>query len=219
MPVCLSGRAEYFHNGELHIATPTERLNRRNDEIRVPLVRVIGANGENVGVVSRFEAMRMAQAAELDLVEIQPNVDPPVCRIMDFGKFKFEQQKKAHAAKKKQKQIEVKEMKFRPSTEEGDYQTKIRQIRKFLAEGDKVKVNLRFKGREMTHMELGGAMLMKIEAELKEEALIEQRPKVEGRVMSMLIAPKKALIPAVVPVTTTKVAQAAGTTPETIQGT
>lgn len=136
--------------------------------------------------------MRMAQAADLDLVEIQPNVDPPVCRIMDFGKFKFEQQKKAHAAKKKQKQIEIKEMKFRPSTEEADFQTKLRQIRKFLGEGDKVKINLRFKGREMTHMELGGAMLDKIEAELKDEAVIEQRPRVEGRVMFMLLAPKKA---------------------------
>lgn len=142
-------------------------------------------------MVSRFEAMRMAEAAELDLVEIVPNADPPVCRIMDFGKFRFEQQKKAHAAKKKQKQIEIKEMKFRPGTDDGDYMTKIRAIRRFLAEGDKVKINLRFKGREMAHMELGNQMLNKIENDLKEEAVIEQRPRVEGRVMSMMIAPKK----------------------------
>lgn len=142
-------------------------------------------------MVSRFEAMRMAEAAELDLVEIVPNADPPVCRIMDFGKFRFEQQKKAHAAKKKQKQIEIKEMKFRPGTDDGDYMTKIRAIRRFLAEGDKVKINLRFKGREMAHMELGNQMLSKIEGDLKEDAVIEQRPRVEGRVMSMMIAPKK----------------------------
>lgn len=138
--------------------------------------------------------MRLAEVAELDLVEIVPNADPPVCRIMDFGKFRFEQQKKAHAAKKKQKQIEIKEMKFRPGTDDGDYLTKIKAIRRFLAEGDKVKINLRFKGREMAHMELGGQMLMKIESDLKEDAIIEQRPRVEGRVMSMMIAPKKAVV-------------------------
>lgn len=154
-------------------------------------MRVIGADGENVGVLSRDEALRMAEDAGLDLVEIQPNVDPPVCRIMDFGKFRFEMQKKAAEAKKKQKQIEVKEMKFRPGTDEADYQTKLRQVRRFLEEGDRVKVNLRFRGREMAHQELGEAMLKRIEADLREEAAIEQRPKMEQRIMSMMLAPKK----------------------------
>jgi translation initiation factor IF-3 len=144
-----------------------------------------------VGVLSRFDAMRMAQDAGLDLVEIVPNADPPVCRIMDFGKYKFELQKKANAAKKKQKQVEIKEMKFRPGTDDGDFQVKIRAIRRFLEEGDRVKINLRFRGRELAHIDLGDAMLNKIEQELKEEAVIEQRSRVEGRVMSMMIAPKK----------------------------
>jgi translation initiation factor IF-3 len=133
----------------------------------------------------------MAGDAGLDLVEIVPNADPPVCRVMDFGKYKFELQKKANVAKKKQKQIEIKEMKFRPVTEEADFQVKMKAIRKFLAEGDKVKVNLRFKGREMSHMELGSAMLSKIENDIKDDAVVEARPKVEGRVMFMMIAPKK----------------------------
>lgn len=175
---------------------------------------MIGADGENVGVVSRFEAMRLAELAELDLVEIVPNADPPVCRVMDFGKFRFEQQKKANAAKKKQKQIEIKEMKFRPGTDDGDYMTKIKAIRRFLAEGDKVKINLRFKGREMAHMNLGGAMLDKIEADLREDAIIEQRPRVEGRIMSMMIAPRKV----VVPVAATKGPTAQGEAPENTPG-
>lgn len=133
----------------------------------------------------------MAQDAELDLVEIVPTADPPVCRIMDFGKYKFELQKKANLAKKKQKQVEIKEMKFRPGTDDGDYQVKLRAIRRFLEEGDRVKINLRFRGREMAHIELGDAMLTRIAQDLKEEAAIEQRSRVEGRVMSMMIAPKK----------------------------
>jgi translation initiation factor IF-3 len=136
--------------------------------------------------------MRRAREAELDLVEIVPNSDPPVCRIMDFGKYRFELQKKAHEAKKKQKSIEIKEMKFRPGTDEADYQVKLRQIRGFLADGDKVKINLRFKGREMAHLELGDQMLNRIDQDLREEAMIEQRNKIEGRIMSMMIAPKKA---------------------------
>jgi translation initiation factor IF-3 len=154
-------------------------------------VRVIGAEGENVGVLSRDEALRMAEDAGLDLVEIQPNVDPPVCRIMDFGKFRFEMQKKASAAKKKQKQVEIKELKFRPTTDVGDYDVKLRNIRRFLEEGDKVKINIRFKGREMAHQELGIAMANKIEADLGDEVIIEQRPRLEGRQMVMMIAPKK----------------------------
>jgi len=133
----------------------------------------------------------MAQDAGLDLVEIQPNGDPPVCRIMDFGKFKFETQKKAHAAKKKQKQVEIKELKFRPVTDIGDYQIKMRNLRRFLEEGDKVKITIRFRGREMSHQELGRAMVDKITAEIAEEAIIEQFPRMEGRLMVMMIAPKK----------------------------
>ncbi len=168
-----------------------ERPTRKNEEIRVPQIRVIGPDGEQVGVLSRFDALRMAQDAELDLVEIVPNADPPVCRIMDFGKYKFELQKKANLAKKKQKQIEIKEMKFRPGTDDGDYQVKMRAIRRFLDEGDKVKINLRFRGRELAHINIGDQMLNRIENELKEDAIIEQRSRMEGRVMSMMLAPKK----------------------------
>ncbi len=152
---------------------------------------MIGAEGEQVGILSRDEALAMAQDAGLDLVEIQPNGDPPVCRIMDFGKFKFEAQKKAHAAKKKQKQVEIKELKFRPVTDIGDYQIKMRNLRRFLEEGDKVKITIRFRGREMTHQELGRAMVDKITAEIAEDAVIEQFPRMEGRLMVMMIAPKK----------------------------
>ena len=175
-----------------HIAAPPERQTRRNEDIRVPHVRLIDETGENVGVVPRLDAQRRARELELDLVEIVPNSDPPVCRIMDFGKYRFELQKKAHDAKKRQKQTEIKEMKFRPGTDDGDFFVKIKQIRKFLAEGDKVKINLRFKGREMAHLELGDAMLTRIGDELKEDALIEQRSKIEGRIMSMMLGPKKA---------------------------
>lgn len=154
---------------------------------------MIGPDGEQVGVLSRFDALRMAQDAGLDLVEIVPNADPPVCRIMDFGKYKFELQKKANLAKKKQKQIEIKEMKFRPGTDDGDYDVKMRAIRRFLEEGDKVKINLRFRGRELAHIDIGDAMLTRIQHELQEEAVIEQRSRVEGRVMSMMISPKKKL--------------------------
>jgi translation initiation factor IF-3 len=152
---------------------------------------VIGAEGEQVGILSRDVALTMAQDAGLDLVEIQPNGDPPVCRIMDFGKFKFDAQKKAHAAKKKQKQVEIKELKFRPVTDVGDYTIKMRNLRRFLEEGDKVKITIRFRGREMTHQELGRAMVDKISAEIAEEAVIEQYPRMEGRLMVMMIAPKK----------------------------
>ena len=154
-------------------------------------MRVIGADGEQVGILSREDALKMAEDIGLDLVEIQPMADPPVCRIMDFGKFKFEQQKKAHAAKRKTKQVEIKELKFRPSTEDGDYNVKMRNLRRFLEEGDKVKVTIRFKGREMAHMELGEAMVKRIQADILEEAVIESFPRFEGRQMVMMIAPKK----------------------------
>ncbi|MDN5781751.1 MAG: translation initiation factor IF-3 [Luteimonas sp.] len=167
------------------------KQNRRNQDIRVPNVRVIGADGEMVGVLSRDEALQLAQESGLDLVEIQPNADPPVCKIMDFGKFRFEQQKKANEAKKKTKQVEIKEMKFRPVTDEGDYQIKLRNMRRFLEEGDKIKVNIRFRGREMSHQELGREMATRIETELGDEIVIESRPRLEGRQMVMMIAPKK----------------------------
>lgn len=157
----------------------------------MPSVRVIGADGEMVGVLSRDAALALAEESGMDLVEIQPQADPPVCRIMDFGKFKFEAQKKANAAKKKQKQVEIKELKFRPVTDEGDYQIKMRNIRRFLEEGDKVKVNIRFRGREMSHQELGRDMAQRIETELGDDIVIESRPRLEGRQMVMMIAPKK----------------------------
>ncbi len=154
-------------------------------------MRVIGADGEQVGILSRMEALNMAAEAGLDLVEIQPNAEPPVCRIMDYGKFKFELQKKANAAKKKQKQVEIKEVKFRPTTDEGDYQIKLRNMRRFLEEGDKVKVTIRFRGREMSHQELGLEKVQRIEADLGDEIIVEQRPRQEGRLMVMMIAPKR----------------------------
>jgi len=137
------------------------------------------------------QALALSEEAGLDLVEIAPNGEPPVCRIMDYGKFRFEQAKKASIAKKKQKNIQVKEIKFRPGTEEADYQVKMRNIRRFLEDGDKVKLTLCFRGREMAHKELGLAMLERIEAELSEDIAVEQRPRLEGRQMVMLIAPKK----------------------------
>jgi translation initiation factor IF-3 len=157
----------------------------------VPRVRVIGADGEMVGVLSRDEALALAEESGMDLVEIQPTADPPVCRIMDYGKFKFEAQKKANAAKKKQKIVEIKELKFRPTTDDGDYNIKLRNLRRFLEEGDKVKVNIRFKGREMAHQELGMQMAARIEKDLAEEVVIEQRPRLEGRQMIMMVAPKR----------------------------
>ena len=154
-------------------------------------MRVIGSDGEMVGVLTRDEALAMAEEAGLDLVEIQPTADPPVCRIMDYGKFKFEAQKKANAAKKKQKIVEIKELKFRPTTDDGDYNIKLRNLRRFLEEGDKVKVNIRFKGREMAHQELGMEMAKRIETDLADEVVIEQRPRLEGRQMIMMVAPKR----------------------------
>ena len=154
-------------------------------------MRVIGSDGEMVGVLSRDEALALAEEEGLDLVEIQPNADPPVCRVMDFGKFRFEAQKKASLAKKKTRQVEIKEVKFRPVTDEGDYQIKLRNMRRFLEEGDKVKVNIRFRGREMSHQELGREMAHRIETDLGDDIVIESRPRLEGRQMVMMIAPKK----------------------------
>jgi translation initiation factor IF-3 len=157
----------------------------------VAKVRLIAADGVNRGVVTIEEAQSEAKASGLDLVEIVPNVDPPVCRVMDFGKFLFDVNKKKHAAKKKQKQVQVKEIKFRPATDQGDYDIKLRNLRKFLEQGDKAKVTLRFRGREMAHQELGAEMLKRIEIDLSELGSVEQFPKLEGRQMVMVIAPRR----------------------------
>jgi len=154
-------------------------------------VRVVGADGEKIGIVSLNEAKQMAYDASMDLVEISPNADPPVCKIMDYGKFQFEQNKKLAVAKKKQKQIQVKEIKFRPGTDEGDYQVKLRSLSKFLNEGDKTKITVRFRGREMAHREIGMDLLKRIEKDLEELAIVEQFPKMEGRQMVMVLGSKK----------------------------
>jgi translation initiation factor IF-3 len=152
---------------------------------------LIGADGNQVGVVPTAEALQQAEAAGLDLVEISPNVSPPVCRIMDFGKFQYEESKRKHAAKKKQKQIQIKEVKFRPGTDIGDYQVKLRNLVRFLENGDKAKITLRFRGREMAHQELGLELLKRVETDLAEYGTVEQRPKLEGRQMVMVINPKR----------------------------
>ena len=164
---------------------------RRNEEINAPQLRVIAADGSQAGVMSRYDALQMASAAELDLVEVSPTAEPPVVRIMDYGKFLFEQNKKAHSAKRKQKQIQVKEVKFRPGTGESDYKIKLRNLTRFLTEGDKAKVTLRFRGREMVHQDLGRKLLDRVCADLAPHAVIEQNPLMEGKQMVMVFAPKK----------------------------
>ena len=154
-------------------------------------VRLLGPESEPIGIVSLAEANRLAEEAQLDLVEIAPTAKPPVCRIMDFGKFKYREAKKAHEAKLKQKQIQVKEVKFRPGTDDGDYNIKVRNLKRFLEEGDKTKITLRFRGREMAHQELGMALLKRVEADLLELGQVEQFPKMEGRQMVMMVGPKK----------------------------
>ncbi|MFS8609102.1 MAG: translation initiation factor IF-3 [Gammaproteobacteria bacterium] len=164
---------------------------RRNEEIAAPRVRVIGVNGEQVGIMSIQEALAAADSAGLDLVEVAPTADPPVCRIMDYGKFLFEQNKKAQSARRKQKQTQIKEVKFRPGTEEGDYQVKLRNLVRFLTHGDKAKVTLRFRGRELAHQELGVQLLKRVQKDLEEYGTVEQFPQLEGRQMVMVIAPRK----------------------------
>jgi len=156
----------------------------------VPQVRVIDENGEMLGVLTAREAQHRAFAVGLDLVEISPNADPPVCKILDYGKFKYEQQKKKNEAKKKQKIVEIKEVKVRPNIDENDYQVKMRAMKGFLAEGDKVKVTLRFRGREMAHQDLGVKVLERIRGDLDETAKVEQLPRLEMRQMVMVLAPK-----------------------------
>ena len=168
-----------------------EKKNRVNEQITVRQVRLIGPDGSNLGVVPTDQAQQIADDNHLDLVEIVPTADPPVCRVMDVGKFLFEQSKKRHAARRKQKQIQIKEMKIRPGTEEGDYQVKLRNMTRFLEEGDKVKVTLRFRGRELMHQDLGAKMLKRIEGDLAALGIVEQFPRLEGKQMVMLIAPKR----------------------------
>ena len=174
-----------------HNAPPQRETGPRvNDRIRSPEIRLIGADGENVGVVTPARAMAMAEEAGLDLVEISPNAEPPVCKIMDFGKFKYEQQKREAEARKKQKIIEIKEIKFRPGTDTHDYDVKMRSVMKFLDEGDKVKVTLRFRGREMAHIEEGRKVMESVIATLSEVGKVETPPQQHGRRMICMIAPK-----------------------------
>lgn len=154
-------------------------------------MRLIGSDGQQIGVVSIEEARRTADEAKLDLVEIAADAQPPVCRIMNYGKFLFEKKKQAAVAKKNQHQQQIKEIKFRPGTDEGDYQVKLRNLVRFLSDGDKAKVSLRFRGREMAHQELGMELLKRVEADLAEYGAVEQHPKMEGRQLLMVIAPKK----------------------------
>jgi translation initiation factor IF-3 len=157
-----------------------------------PSVRLNGIENEPLGIVSLMEALRLSGEADVDLVEIAPTAEPPVCRLMDYGKFKYQEQKKAAEAKSKQKVIEVKEVKFRPGTDDGDYNIKMRNLRRFISEdGDKGKITLRFRGREITHQDIGMRMLERIRDELADVALVEQFPKLEGRQMIMVLAPKK----------------------------
>lgn len=169
---------------------PQEKLPPINGRIRADEVRLIDSEGEQLGVVPLRVALEKAEEAGLDLVQIS-NADPIVCKIMDYGKFMFEQKKQKAAQKKKQKQIQIKEVKFRPGTDEGDYQVKLRNLTRFLEDGDKGKVTLRFRGREMAHQDLGRRLMERIEKDLDELAIVESRPRVEGRQMTMMLSPKK----------------------------
>lgn len=182
-------RLEFFVFGGFTIAQ--NKTHRLNDEITVPEIRLQGLEGEQLGIVSLRAALQMAEEAGVDLVEIAPMAKPPVCRIMDYGKFKYQEAKRAHEAKLKQKQVQVKEVKLRPGTDENDYQIKLRNMTRFLEDGDKVKVTLRFRGREMAHQEFGMRQLERIKVDLEAIGQVEQMPKMEGRQMIMVIAPAK----------------------------
>jgi translation initiation factor IF-3 len=178
-----------WSEGGFGIKKDGSKKTRINDDIPATTVRLIGATGEQVGIVSIADALKAAQEAKLDLVEIAPDADPVVCKILDYGKHIFEAKKDNAAARKKQRRMQVKEMKFRPGTEEGDYQVKLRNLTRFLTDGDKAKVTLRFRGREMAHQELGMDLLKRIEADLAEIGSVEMFPKMEGRQLTMVIAP------------------------------
>ena len=154
-------------------------------------MRLIGVDGEAIGIVAIMEALRLSEEADLDLVEIAPLAEPPVCRVMDIGKFRYAESKKQHEAKLKQKQVQIKEVKFRPGTDDGDYNIKMRNLIKFLAEGDKTKITLRFRGREIAHQQIGMQLLERIKLDLTEHGIVEQFPKMEGRQMVMMLSPKK----------------------------
>lgn len=165
-------------------------MHRINREIRVPQVRLTGVDGVQIGIVPTAEAIRMAMDAEVDLVEVAPNAVPPVCRLMDYGKFRYQEQKRAQEIKSKQKVVQVKEVKFRPATDENDFQTKLRAVKRFLGDGDKAKITLRYRGREMAHQDIGMQVLNRLRDELSEVAQVEQMPKLEGRQMIMVLAPR-----------------------------
>ena len=180
------------HRGEQNITL--ERSQRINGEITAPEVRLVSDSGEQLGIVPVAQALKMAEEQNVDLVEIAPLARPPVCKLMDFGKFRYREQKKAHEAKLKQKQIQVKEIKFRPGTDDGDYQVKLGKLISFLEEGDKTKVTLRFRGREMAHQEFGLRILERVKADLEPYGVVEQFPRLEGRQMVMVLAPKKKVL-------------------------
>lgn len=163
---------------------------RINDQIRAREVRLIDESGQNIGVVARFDAQERANTAGLDLVEISPDAEPPVCKILDYGKFKYQEQKKAAEARKSQKIVEIKEIKMRPSIDDHDYDVKLKAMKRFFEEGDKVKVTLRFRGREMAHMQLGMQVLQRVKGELGDSVKVELEPRLEGRQMVMVLAPK-----------------------------
>jgi len=183
-------RPEFAGARREHIAQDKSQQ-RLNAEINAPEVRLVGKEGEPLGIVPIYQALKMAEEAEVDLVEIAPTAKPPVCKLMDYGKFKYREAKKAHEAKLRQKQIHVKEVKFRPGTDEGDYQIKLRNLIKFLEEGDKTKVTLRYRGREMAHQEFGHRLIERVKTDLEQYAVVEQFPKMEGRQLIMVLAPKK----------------------------
>jgi len=173
-----------------------ERSQRINREITAPEVRLVAENGDQLGIKTVMEALKLAEESNVDLVEIAPLAVPPVCKLMDYGKFRYREQKKEHEAKRKQKQIQVKEIKFRPGTDEGDYKIKLQKLIDFLNAGDKAKVTLRFRGREMAHKEFGERLLERVKKDLDEVGLVEQFPRLEGRQMVMVLAPKKKAEPA-----------------------
>src|SRR5258708_8438416 len=184
--------AVVFFNGLRSFALMAlERSQRINREITAPEVRLVAENGDQLGIKTVVEALKLAEEANVDLVEIAPLAVPPVCKLMDYGKFRYREQKKAHEAKLKQKQIQVKEIKFRPGTDEGDYKIKLQKLIDCLEQGDQTKVTLRFRGREMAHKEFGERLLERVKKDLDAVGLVEQFPKLEGRVMVMVLAPKK----------------------------
>ena len=185
-----NGRRSFYIRRPRIIEPPTRKGPRVNQQIEASTVRLIDESGEMVGVVSRDEAQQSADDAGFDLVEVSPNAEPPVCKVLDYGKYKYVEQKKANEARKKQKTIDVKEIKMRPGIDVHDYQVKMRNARRFLDDGDKVKVTIRFRGREMAHQELGMKVLDRVREELDELAKVEQFPQIEGRLMTMVIAPR-----------------------------